>query len=60
MNELAIALLVVAGLFLIALIASYNALVGRRNQVRNVFGGIDAFLRIVEELDLNTRIWTKE
>jgi LemA protein len=45
MNELAIALLVVAGLFLIALIAIYNGLVGHRNQVRNAFSSIDVYLR---------------
>jgi hypothetical protein len=29
-------------------------------QVRGFLSELDAFLRIVEELDLNTRIWTKE
>ena len=29
-------------------------------QVRGFFFELDAFLRIIEELDLNTRIWTKQ
>jgi LemA protein len=45
MNEPVIALLVVAGILLIALIAIYNGLVGRRNQVRNAFSSIDVYLK---------------
>ena len=45
MNETAIVLLVLFLLVGIALIATYNGLVGRRNQVRNAFSSIDVYLR---------------
>jgi LemA protein len=45
MENILIAVGVVAGLFGIVLVALYNGLVGKRNAVENAFGAVDAILK---------------